>query len=140
MKFKNLIKSSLFVLTILILSVSCTSKEEKIHNLIMDAHVQIIYGQHVEAMESLDQLEKLDENLAVIYFMRGNIFVSQRKYDEAMEQYDKAIELDEMYVDAYINRGRLWFYMGREDKRCEDYLKAESLGAKNLGEETKFCI
>ncbi len=115
------------------------SKMEKTHKLLMSAREKIYLHDLNGAWEDLEKCQKVDKNHQEVYFLKGNILMTWSRYEEAMEMYNKAIELDENYMEAYVNRGRLWFYLGDSDKQCEDYLKAESLGATNLYEETKFC-
>lgn len=128
-----------YLIAISILLFSCKSNEEKTQELVLEARSAMLYGQNEEALILLDRIQERNSKLPVIYFMRGNIFATQFRYQEAKEQFDIAIELDDTFLDAYVNRGRMWFYLGRPDKRCEDFLKAEQLGATNLGEDTKFC-
>lgn len=115
------------------------SKMVKTHKLLMSAREKIYLHDLAGAWEDLEKCQKIDKNHPEVYFLKGNLLMTWVSYDEAMEMYNKAIELDENYMEAYVNRGRLWFYLGDKDKQCEDYLKAESLGATNLYEETKFC-
>lgn len=123
-----------------VVTYSCgPGKLEKTHKLLMSAKEKIYFQDLDGAWKDLEKCKKIDKNHPEIYFLMGNIQMTRGNYDEAMELYSTSIGLDENYMDAYVNRGRLWFYLGDKDKQCEDYLKAESLGAKNLYEETKFC-
>jgi len=133
---KNFMVLSLFS----VLLYSCgPGKLERTHKLLMSAKEKIYFQDLDGAWKDLEKCKKIDKNHPEIYFLMGNIQMTKGNYDEAMNLYSDAIKLDENYMDAYVNRGRLWFYLGDKDKQCEDYLKAESLGAKNLYEETKFC-
>jgi len=118
---------------------SCQSQQEKIHELILSANEKIYVSDFEGAVEDLEACLKIDKNNPQVYFMIGNIYTTQRKYDEALEKYNTAIELNKSFAEAYANRGKVWFYLGNKDKRCEDYLKAESLGMPNLEDVTKFC-
>lgn len=119
---------------------SCGSgRDEKVHKLLLSAKQNIHNNMPDAAIEDLEKAEKLDKNNPEIYFLKGNINMTRRDYNSAMLNYNQAILLNENYTEAYVNRGKLWFYLGEEEKKCADYLKAESLGAKNLYEETKFC-
>lgn len=120
--------------------ISCgPSKQEKTHKLLMSAKEKTYNNDFDGALDDLAKCEKIDNSIAEIYLLRGNLLVTKVKYKEAMIEYNKAIELKNDYAEAYVSRGTLWFYMGDNNKRCEDYLKAESLGVTNLKEETKFC-
>ncbi len=136
----QVVRNALFFVLILALSFSCgPNKQERLFKHILSAREKIYLHDFNGAMEDLEKAEKIDNSNPEIYFLRANIQMTYREYEAAMENYNKAIELDENYMEAYVNRGKLWFYLGDSDKRCEDYLKAESLGATNLYEETKFC-
>jgi tetratricopeptide (TPR) repeat protein len=132
-----------FLLILILLSFclfSCRqNKTERIHQHILKANEYIHYSNFDAAIEELDKCERLDNQNPTIFFLKGNIHTSRRQYEQAIAMYDAAIALDEYFMDAYINRGRVWFYLGNAVKRCEDFLKAESLGATNLKEDTKFC-
>ncbi len=114
-------------------------KIERTHKLLMSAKEKIHYQDLDGAWKDLEKCKKIDKNHPEIYFLMGNIQMTRNNFDEALTLYTEAITFDENYMEAYVNRGRLWFYLGDKDKQCEDYLRAESLGAKNLYEETKFC-
>lgn len=131
---------SLFLLSTIVFVLACAgNKQQKIHNLLLSAKEKIYLHDLDGAWNDLERCQKLDKNHPEVYFLKGNILMTRNNYPEAMNMYNKAIELNENYMEAYVNRGRLWFYLGDKDKQCQDYLKAESLGAKNLYEETKFC-
>ena len=130
----------IIILSAYAIASSCgPGKKERTHKLLMSAKEKIYLHDIDGAWEDLEKCKKIDKHHPEVYFLQGNIQMTRLNYDEAMQLYDKAIELDERYMEAYINRGRLWFYLGNKDKQCEDYLMAESLGAVNLYEETKFC-
>lgn len=137
---KYLFARAKIVVFIIIILFSCgQGRDEKVHQLLLSAKQNIHNNMPDAAIDDLEKAEKLDKNNAEIFFLKGNINMSRRDYNSAMQNYNQAILLNENYIEAYVNRGKLWFYLGEEEKRCADYLKAESLGAKNLFEETKFC-
>ena len=138
MKTRVQITVVFFIISIL-LSGCGSNKQQKVHSLLLSAKEKIYLHDLDGAWNDLEKCQKLDQNHPEVYFLKGNILMTRVKYEEAMNMFNKAIELNDQYMDAYVNRGKLWFYLGNKDKQCEDYLKAESLGAKNLYEETKFC-
>jgi len=130
----------IIIISVCALSISCgPSKKERTHKLLMSAKEKIYIQDLDGAWEDLEKCKKINETHPEPYFLQANIQMTRLNYDEAMALYNKAIDLNDRYMEAYVNRGRLWFYLGDTDKQCEDYLKAESLGASNLYEETKFC-
>jgi tetratricopeptide (TPR) repeat protein len=130
----------MLLVALFVLNISCgPNKLERTHKLLMSAREKIYMQDLDGAWEDLEKCKKIDKNNPEVYFLMGNIYMTKVQYEEAMEMYNKAIELNDSFMEAYVNRGRLWFYLGDNDKQCEDYLKAESLGASNLYEETKFC-
>jgi len=134
---KRFLTFSVVVLSLFLYT--CNSKTERIHRHILKANEYIHLSNYEAALKELDKCEQIDKDNPMASYLRGNIYATHKQYEQAIEMYDIAIELDEYFVDAYINRGRSWFYLGNKDKRCEDFLKAESLGATNLKDDTKFC-
>jgi len=124
---------------ILVLTACGTNNKEKSHLLILSAQQKINDLNQDGALKDLNKCEKIDKDNPMIYYLRGNILMNKRLLNDAIVEYDKAIELNNDFMEAYINRGKAWFYLGDKEKKCKDYLKAESLGAKNLYEDTKFC-
>jgi tetratricopeptide (TPR) repeat protein len=136
---KSILKFSGIFFIMLLFTFCGPGKQEKVHHLLKSAREKLYFHDIEGAWEDLEKCEKIDSKNPEVHFLKANILMTKRQYDGAMELYNKAIELNENYMEAYVNRGRLWFYLGDRDKQCEDYLKAESLGARNLYEETKFC-
>jgi tetratricopeptide (TPR) repeat protein len=136
---ERIVRMSGIIFFIVFIASCAQNKDEKVHKLLMSARQNIHNNLPDAALSDLEKAEKLDKNNPEIYFLRGNIHMTSNDYNSAMLDYNQAILLNENYTEAYLNRGRLWFYLGEEDKKCADYLKAESLGAKNLYEVTKFC-
>lgn len=128
-----------FFIFIFVLTACGTNNKEKSHLLILLAQQKIHNLDKKGALEDLEKCEKIDKHNPMVYFLRGNILMNERLFNDAILQYDKAIELNNDFMEVYVNRGKAWFYLGDKDKKCKDYLKAESLGAKNLYEDTKFC-
>ncbi len=137
---RNAAKGFLLLFAFFYLFCCAPSKKEKTHKLIISAREKMYEGEFMEALKDLEKCEKLYKNNPEIYLLRGNIYTTYRKYAEAIEFYNYAIELNENYMEAYIARGLAKFYITNNPyDKCEDFLKAESLGAKNLREDTKFC-
>ncbi|MBN2730165.1 MAG: tetratricopeptide repeat protein [Bacteroidales bacterium] len=90
-------------------------------------------------------LEKFEKSLSYndqdpeTYYYIGNVWYGKKDTDKAFEYFSKAIEVDSTFSKAYVNRGKIYSMRNDKDNACKDWLKAESLGEKNLREDTKFC-
>jgi tetratricopeptide (TPR) repeat protein len=64
------------------------------------------------------------------FFISGNAFYDQGKYQEAIEDFNKALELDPKFAKAYNNRGNAFHVQGKYQEAIEDYNKALELDTK----------
>jgi tetratricopeptide (TPR) repeat protein len=51
-------------------------------------------GQNKEALEALDQAQKLDRRFAITYFYRGNVYAAMGDHAQAASQYGLALKRD----------------------------------------------
>ena len=51
-------------------------------------------GKSEEALEELDQAEKLNGRFAIVPFYKGNVFMQLNDYDKAIQAYNRALQLD----------------------------------------------
>lgn len=63
------------------------------------------FTSYVEIQDLLYKAEKLDQNNAEIYFLKGWVNNHYDYYDTAIIEINKAIKLKPNYPDAYYNRG-----------------------------------
>lgn len=76
----------------------------------------------------------------LIYYMRGNTYMSNNQYELAIADYNETIRLKPHSFEAYNNRGGAYFGQGNCELGCLDVKKACNLGgciglewAKNNG-------
>ncbi len=60
-------------------------------------------NRRAEALEALDQAEKLDPNLEATYVNRGNVYLLAQEFDKAAGQFRRALELNP--ADAIARNG-----------------------------------
>jgi len=59
------------------------------------------------------------QNLAIVYFNRGNGYFDKRDYAHAIADYSEAIRLNPRYANAYFNRALAYDELG-------DHVRAEA--------------
>jgi len=62
-------------------------------------------------------------NLAIIFYNRGNAYIRKRQHDRAIRDYDAAILLKPNYANAFFNRGHVYGQKGLYDRAIRDYTK-----------------
>ncbi len=75
--------------------------------------------------------KKLEWDIAVAYYLRGNEFVSQGKYDAAIADFNEAIKLEPKFHGAYNSRAWSLFKSGRAADALPDIEHALKLAPKN---------
>jgi len=79
------------------------------------------FTSYVEIQDLLYKAEKLDQNNAEIYFLKGWVNNHYDYYDNAIIEINKAIRLKPNYPDAYYNRGFAKFQKNNFSGALEDY-------------------
>ncbi len=79
------------------------------------------FTSYVEIQDLLYKAEKLDQNNAEIYFLKGWINNHYDYYDNAIAEISKAIKPKPNYPDAYYNRGFAKFQKNNLSGALEDY-------------------
>ena len=74
---------------------------------------------------------KLEWDIAVAYYLRGNEFVSQGKYDAAIADFNEAIKLEPKFDGAYNSRAWSLFKSGRAADALPDIEHALNLAPEN---------
>lgn len=136
--FEKINFNVIIVLFFLSLS-SCESKKSKALKYLHDGKNKLAYSDIKGAKIDFDKAVKLYPNLAEAWFYRGNVWFNMSITDSAISNYSKAIQIKPDFAEAYSNRARVKFIYGDNNGACADWLKAESLGMKNLREQTKWC-
>lgn len=73
-----------------------------------------------------------NENLATVFYDRGNGYAQQNDPYRAIADYSEAIRLNPQYAKAYFNRGTAWNLVGRTSKGEADIARARVLNP-NIG-------
>ncbi|MBI5294893.1 MAG: tetratricopeptide repeat protein [Chloroflexi bacterium] len=85
--------------------------------------------------KSLAVLEAADSNmvndLAPLYFYRGNAHLGLNQFDLALADLSRAIQLDPQFSSAYTNRGLAHSFLLHYDLALDDYSKAIQLDPQN---------
>jgi len=63
------------------------------------------------------------------YFLQGNRFYEEQRYEEALEKYTEAIKINPKLSDAYNNRGVIRYILEDLDGALEDYTQVIRLNA-----------
>ena len=66
-----------------------------------------------EAIDDYSKAIEIAPNKSEAYINRGDVKVSQEKYDDAIADYSKAIEISPSNSKAYNNRGNTYAKIGR---------------------------
>jgi len=60
------------------------------------------------------------QNLAVVFYNRGNAYFRKGQPHRAITDYDQAIRLNPNYAEAFNYRGTTYYTMGQADRAIED--------------------
>lgn len=82
--------------------------------------------QDSEALASINQAIKLNQNDFVLYLLQGDILMRLKRYSDAVEAYNQAIRLNPQ-PSSYISRGWVRFQMGDERGAIADFDEAIKL-------------
>ena len=85
-------------------------------------------GQYERAIQSYNEVIRLDSENAKTYNKRGVVRANLGQYERAIQSYDEAIRLDPEYATAYYNRGNAFEALGNSIKAEQDLAKAKELG------------
>lgn len=123
-----------------IILISCTNKMDKVRELKLEAINNIYNMQNDAAKENLEKALEINAKDAEIYYLLGNVYFNEKKYDEAMKYYTDAIEIDSTYAQAYTSRGKIYRMYNKRDEWCADFTKAYQLGDKTVYNDVRHCI
>ncbi|MEM0991592.1 MAG: tetratricopeptide repeat protein [Bacteroidota bacterium] len=86
-------------------------------------------GNAAEALRDIDRLirERRQED-ALLYKLRGNIYMLLGKYQYAVNDYNRAIALDNDFAEAFFNRGMARLMLYNRPDACYDLEQGVELG------------
>jgi tetratricopeptide (TPR) repeat protein len=76
-----------------------------------------------KSLQNPSQTPLFLENLAQIYFYRGNSYHALAEYPRAIQDFDQAIQIDP-HAEAYVNRGRAYAESEEYQRAVEDFDQA----------------
>ena len=90
-----------------------------------DAEIQM--NQMDEAQPRLEQIEKMDPNIAMQHIDLGIVYADARRNEDARRQFEEAIKLAPSNVNAHYRLARLYRTMGMQIQAKAEFDKAKSL-------------
>ncbi len=141
-KIRNRIVSSrpCLIVMLAMIIISCINKMDKVKELKLEANKSIYNNQNDDAKINLEKALKINTKDPEIYYLLGNVYFNEKKYDEAIQYYTKAIEIDSTYAQAYTSRGKIYRMYNKRDEWCADFTKAYQLGDKTVYNDVRHCI
>jgi tetratricopeptide (TPR) repeat protein len=82
---------------------------------------------YTEAIESFDELIKIDSNKPIYYNNKASCFYYLKEYEKAIECVTKAIELNPNYANAYHSKANCFYCLERYEEALEYCTKAIEL-------------
>ncbi len=82
------------------------------------------------AMEAFDLAGKMDPQLAMAYYGRGEVLRQQEKYEEAVPSLQRAVELDRRYPEAQLSLAAALTQLGRYAEAVASANRGLNWGAK----------
>lgn len=77
--------------------------------------------QYRHAIDYFTQALNIDPNYAELYYIRGNVYVSNEENEKAFEDFDRAIDLKFDPAELYLSRGDLFLKQGRYSDAISDF-------------------
>jgi tetratricopeptide (TPR) repeat protein len=104
------------------------------------AIAQKMSGDALSALNDINKAIELEPENAVLYKIRGNIYILLNNHFAAIHDYTKAIALDNNLAEAYFNRGIAYILANDRTKACSDFQKSMDLGyEKSEDKLSYFC-
>ena len=89
--------------------------------LITHSNVMRKSGDNTAALQSANTLLNIDDQNAIAYNTRGNIYFDQKNYPLARKDFEKAIQIDPTNLAAFSNLGSIYFREKNYNKAIEMY-------------------
>lgn len=86
-------------------------------------------GRPKEAMDQINTIVEAWPEEALVYLVRGEMFMKRGVYPQALMDFDESIRLDAANPDAYVSRGLYYKHRRKTSKAREDFQRAVALGA-----------
>ncbi|MGD8785543.1 MAG: M48 family metalloprotease [Thioalkalispiraceae bacterium] len=82
---------------------------------------------YTQAMRLVNQAIAIENNEAMFYALRGDIYSLQNLHSTALQEYHRAIELDNEFFYYYLRRGMAYKNLGNKNKAKLDLTKSLNL-------------
>lgn len=98
---------------------------DEVKKVLLEARKMRLEHRYSEALEKLDEAEKLAPNLADIYALRGDIYLAPRRrdFDLALPQFQKAAELEPQSPLPRFNLAEYFFVKHEFDTALQAFTK-----------------
>jgi tetratricopeptide (TPR) repeat protein/S1-C subfamily serine protease len=109
-----------------------TQKNDKLYEAWREKSKMLAFFLHQdsEALASINQAIKLNQNDFALYLLQGDILARLKRYSDAVEAYNQAIRLNPQ-PNSYISRGEVRFKMGDKQGAIADFNKVIELNPKS---------
>lgn len=84
-----------------------------------------------QALQTLDEAEKMNSNYPFIHFHRSFIHYEQQNLDEALTSINRAIEYVDQWTDAIYQKGILHFERNEYEKASDEFQKVVDITPDN---------
>lgn len=92
------------------------------------ANLYLEVDQYYRALDDLSVLEKLWQDSAVLYFTKGLINTSLKRYEVAISEFKHSLQLNKNQPQALINIGNVFYYKSELDSAVVYLKKGLALG------------
>ena len=96
------------------------SEDEKLANQALTAYMT---GNYDEALKKYEQAISINENSAIAYFGRGNVYLKQGNTANALSDYDAAIRLKPDLYNAHLSKAQILHESGESQKAIQQFDK-----------------
>ena len=93
---------------------------------IIDAQIGGDLGAAMKQVENL--FSSMDNSSAILYGLRGNIYLLLNEYEKAIQDYTMAIQLEPRVANFYFNRGFAQLFTYDRQSACSDLEFSNQLG------------
>jgi len=101
-----------------------------------DAFVKVVSAKleandNAGAFSYIDNAIAADPKNALMYDVKGQVYLQNEDYDNAIATFDQANQVDPSFADAFVNKARAYYEKGVKFIQTHDKMSAKELG-KNV--------
>lgn len=122
---------------------------DDIENYLLKTDILIDAERYEEAIESINNILRINENVSDAYIYRGMISFRREKFEDALKYYSKAISLNNSEPGYYVRRASTYALLEKYELALDDCFRAKKIDPQYLDayivelpiyEVTKFYI